>query len=172
MCAALAILCRARGEDLAAYLPYRIYSLVSPIAFRARLAKIAYVDSVSGRTLTTRHGMFIEDDGDLARRAGARSIDLPRTLFSDLDQQSLTTMALFEYMIANTDVSIVRLHNVKLMVNEQRVIYPVPYGFDFSGLVDTPYASPDPKLGITTVRERIYRGPCRSQAEFEAVPGM
>jgi len=151
------------------YVPYRIYALVSPLAFRARLARIAYVDATTARTLTTRYGMFIEDDGDVAKRAGARSIDLPRTLFSDLDQESLTTMALFEYMIANTDVSIVKLHNVKLMVTEQRVMYPVPYDFDFSGLVDAPYANPDPKLGISTVRDRIYRGPCRSQAEFEAV---
>ena len=75
-------------------------------------------------------------------------------------------MALFEYMIANSDVSILKLHNVKLLVTEKRTIYPVPYDYDFSGLVDTPYAHPDPKLGIPTVRDRIYRGPCRSEAEF------
>ena len=141
------------------YVPYRIYGLLSPIAFRARLAKIAYVDAASGKPLTTRYGMFIEDDSDVARRAEARSIDLPRTLFKDLDADSLTTMALFEYMIANTDVSIIKLHNVKLMVTEQRDIYPVPYDFDFSGLVDTPYANPDPKLGIATVRDRHLSRP-------------
>ena len=151
------------------YLPYRIYGLLSPIAFRARLSKVSYVDAASGKTLTTRYGMFIEDDGDVARRAGARSIDLPRLLFKDLDQETLTTMALFEYMIANTDVSIVKLHNVKMMVTEQRTVYPVPYDFDYSGLVNTPYANPDPKLGITTVRERLYRGPCRSDADFNQV---
>ena len=147
------------------YLPYRIYALVSPIAFRARLAKIAYVDA-AGRPLTTRYGMFLEDDGDVARRFDARSIDLPRVMFKDLDQESLTTMALFEYMIANTDVSILKLHNVKLLVTEHRTIYPVPYDFDFSGLVDTPYSHPDPRLGIGSVRDRIYRGPCRSDDEF------
>ena len=151
------------------YLPYRIYGLLSPIAFRARLSKVTYVDAASGKTLTTRYGMFIEDDGDVARRAGARSIDLPRLLFKDLDQETLTTMALFEYMIANTDVSIVKLHNVKMMVTEQRTIYPVPYDFDYSGLVNAPYANPDPKLGITTVRDRLYRGPCRSDADFNQV---
>jgi hypothetical protein len=78
-------------------------------------------------------------------------------------------MTLFEYMIANTDVSIFKLHNVKLMVTEQRTTYPVPYDFDFSGLVDAPYASPDPKLGIATVRDRVYRGPCGSEAEFDLV---
>jgi hypothetical protein len=153
---------------LSEYLPYRIYALVSPIAFRARLAKIAYVDA-AGKVLTTRYGMFIEDDSDVARRAEARSVELPRTLFKDLDPETLTTMALFEYVIGNTDVSIVKLHNVKLMVTEQRTIYPVPYDFDFSGLVDTLYAHPDPKLGIETVRERLYRGPCRSDAEMAPI---
>jgi hypothetical protein len=124
------------------YLPYRIYGLLSPIAFRARLAKITYVDAASGKPLTTRYGMFIEADGDVARRAGARSVDLPRTQFKDLDPDSLMTMTLFEYMIANTDVSIFKLHNVKLMVTEKKVTYPIPHDFDYSGLVNTPYANP------------------------------
>jgi hypothetical protein len=151
------------------YVPYRIYGLLSPIAFRARLAKITYMDAASGKPLTTRYGMFIEDDGDVARRAMARAVELPRTVFKDLDPESLMSMTLFEYMISNTDVSIYKLHNVKLMVTEERTTYPVPYDFDFSGLVDTPYASPDPKLGIATVRDRIYRGPCGSEAEFDRV---
>jgi hypothetical protein len=150
------------------YVPYRIYGLLSPIAFRARLAKVSYVDA-SGKPLTTRYGMFIEDDGDVARRAGSRSVELPRTLFKDLDPESLMTMSLFEYMIANTDVSIYVLHNVKLMVTEQHTTYPVPYDFDYSGLVNAPYANPSPKLGIATVRDRIYRGPCGSEPEFDRV---
>jgi hypothetical protein len=102
----------------------------------------------------------------VARRAEARSVEMPRVPFKDLDPEAVTTMALFEYMIGNTDVSIVKLHNVKLMVTQARTIYPVPYDFDFSGLVDAPYANPDPKLGIATVRERLYRGPCRTQADL------
>jgi hypothetical protein len=151
------------------YVPYRIYGLLSPFAFRARLAKVTYVDAADGKALTTRYGMFLEDDGDVARRAGARSIDLPRTVFKDLDQDTLMTMSLFEYMIANTDVSIYKLHNIKLLVTEQHTEYPVPYDFDYSGLVNTPYARPDPKLGIPTVRDRVYRGPCGSESEFDVV---
>ena len=150
------------------YLPYRIYGLLSPIAFRARLAKITYADA-AGKPMTTRYGMFIEDDSDVARRATMRSIDLPRTLFKDLDQAAVVTMNLFEYMIGNTDVSILKNHNVKLMVDQQRAIRPIPYDFDYSGLVDTPCANPDPKLGITSVRDRIYRGPCVTLPEFEPV---
>jgi hypothetical protein len=148
------------------YLPYQIFGLVAPLAFRARLARINYVDAATGKTLTTRYGMFIENDDDVARRAEARSVEIPRVPFKDLEPESLNLMMVFEYMIGNTDVSIVKVHNVKLIVNQARVIRPVPYDFDFSGLVDTPYANPDPRLGIVSVTERLYRGPCRTEAEL------
>ena len=37
---------------------------------------------------------------------------------------------------------------------------PLPYDFDFSGLVNAPYAKPRPELGIRTVKSRVYRGYC------------
>jgi hypothetical protein len=163
--------CRDNYEQhvLREYLVYRIHALVAKLAFRVRLAKITYVDTNSGKPAATRYGMFLEDDRDVARRAEARAIELPRSGFKDLDAEALNTMAVFEYMIGNTDVSIFKLHNVKLMVTPSRTIYPVPYDFDFSGLVDAPYANPEPKLGISSVRDRLYRGPCRTEPEFEAV---
>jgi hypothetical protein len=36
----------------------------------------------------------------------------------------------------------------------------LPYDFDQSGLVNAPYASVDPRLGIQRVTQRIYRGYC------------
>jgi hypothetical protein len=46
--------------------------------------------------------------------------------------------------------------------------YSVPYDFDFSGLVNASYASPNEDLGITSVRERLYRGFPRNMEEIEA----
>ena len=37
---------------------------------------------------------------------------------------------------------------------------PIPYDFDFSGLVDAPYATPPDVLKIANVRQRFYRGYC------------
>ena len=37
---------------------------------------------------------------------------------------------------------------------------PIPYDFDFSGLVNAPYASPPDQLRIGSVRTRVYRGYC------------
>ena len=40
---------------------------------------------------------------------------------------------------------------------------------DYSGMVNAFYTIPDPKLGIKTVRERIYRGHCIPAADYEPV---
>ena len=41
---------------------------------------------------------------------------------------------------------------------------PVPYDFDFSGLVDAPYATPPTSVAVSNVRQRRYRGFCRHNA--------
>jgi hypothetical protein len=151
------------------YLAYRIFNLHTPRSFRARRATVTYVDTATGRQVAARPGIFIEDDGDVAKRVGGRVVDLPRTQFSDLDPDATTTMAILQYMIGNTDYSIYVLHNVKLVqtpVPGRRLI-PVVYDFDMSGLVNTHYAGVDPKLGIASVRDRLYRGPCRPLNEIE-----
>jgi hypothetical protein len=70
-------------------------------------------------------------------------------------------------MIGNTDFSIWALHNVRIVQDRERRLYPVPYDFDLSGLVHAPYAAPDPRIGIRSVVDRLYRGPCRTTEEFE-----
>jgi hypothetical protein len=45
--------------------------------------------------------------------------------------------------------------------------YAVAYDFDFSGLVNAPYAIPDPILGTETVSVRVYRGFPRELAELK-----
>ena len=55
------------------------------------------------------------------------------------------------------------------MQDRARKLFPVPYDFDLSGFVHAPYATPDPRIGIRSVLDRLYRGPCRTTDEFEAV---
>jgi hypothetical protein len=89
--------------------------------------------------------------------------------FKDLDADTLETMMVFEYMIGSTDFSIYALHNVILVQTPNRMLYPVPYDFDMTGLVHPPYAVPDRRLPIASVRERLYRGPCRTLEQVEPI---
>ncbi len=149
------------------HLASRILNALTPRSLRSRLARVTYVDSASGKKPFTRLGIFFEDKDDMAKRVEAREEPRERLLFGHLDQPTLIMMSLFEYMIANTDYSIAALHNVVIVVDSKGVIYPVPYDFDYSGLVYAHYAVPAKVLGLGSVRDRLYRGPCKTEAELE-----
>ena len=77
------------------------------------------------------------------------------------ERSNFTTMAVFEYLIANTDWSVPFLQNIELITEDStQPIYTVPYDFDHAGIVSAPYAGAAPELGISSIKERIYRGYC------------
>src|SRR5688500_12495468 len=164
--------CKDRDEYeqyvLQEYLAYRIYEQLTPLSLRTRLVRITYVDSASGRPETTRYGIVLEEEEALAARHDAQILDAQGARPHHLDPYQATLFAVFEYLIGNTDWSIPVLHNVFLLQTVQ-TIFPVAYDFDFSGVVKARYAAPDPKLGITQVTQRIYRGSCATVDEIPAV---
>ena len=149
------------------YTAYRLFNLVTPRSFRARLAKATYVDSSNQKPIATRFAMFTEDDDDVAKRMEGRSVDRPRLLFRHVDLDYTTLVMVFEFMIGNTDLSIFALHNIRVVETQDGKLYPVPYDLDYSGLVNTQYAAVAPILEIASVRDRLYRGPCRPVEEFK-----
>jgi hypothetical protein len=149
------------------YLVYRAHELVSPIGFRARLARATYVDSASGKPLDTRFAFFLESEEDMGARAGGVVQELRGAMFADVDEEALLNLSVFNYMVGGHDWSMYALHNVRLVATLNGRLLPVPYDFDFTGLVDTRYAIPDPRLGIKSVRTRLNRGPCRTPEQLE-----
>lgn len=160
------------------YAAYRLYNLLTPLSFRARLANIDYVDD-SGRPVVSRVGFFIEDIDDVARRNGLVKPQTPdRIPAARLDPRGSARFAVFSYMIGNLDWSMRAgpagegcCHNGRLLGPSQSAarLTPVPYDFDFSGLVDAPYAEPPPEIGVSSVRQRNYRGYCAHNADAAAV---
>lgn len=164
----------AGGRDFEQYilrehLAYRIFNVMTPRSFRARLARITYVDAATGKGLGTRAGMFLEDESDVARRMEGRVIEMERLRFDDLSGETLMPMMIFQYMIGNTDFSIYALHNVRIIQRPDKSLHPVPYDFDVSGLVKPPYGVPARALMLKSVTDRLYRGPCRPQTVVDPV---
>jgi hypothetical protein len=161
------------------YAAYRLYNLMTPLSFRARLANIDYVDD-NGRPYASRVGFFIEDGDDLARRNDLHEPKLgERVPVSQLEPRGAARFALFNYMIGNLDWSMRAgpagescCHNGRLLAANKAgagLLIPVPYDFDFSGLVDAPYATPPDAIPIGSVRERVYRGYCVHHNEARAI---
>ncbi len=152
------------------YLAYRLYGLLTDESFRVRLAHVTYADTSGKRKPETSWAFMIEDDDDMAERIGGEVMDLPQIDPRAYDPQQTTLMSVFQYMVGNTDMSSMMLHNVVAVQANGRYL-SIPYDFDWTGLVSARYATPDPKVGVRNVRERVYRGVCRDEVDYAAVYG-
>ena len=146
---------------------YRIYQLLTPYGHTPRAVLVTYVDERTGRTRTTRYAFFIDDRDAVATRMSAALLKAKGATASDLDPWHRTLMGVFEYMIGNTDFLVTELHNVFLLGTSQGEMVPVPYDFDYSGAVNTAYATPNQLLPIKDVRHRLFRGFCSDPGQFQ-----
>ena len=145
---------------------YRIYQLLTPVSHRARLLRLTYADSASGKVRTKRYGFLLEEPKAIAARLGGKVVDQKGALPSDLDPDQDALLGVFQYMIGNTDFSIAGLHNVELLLKEDGIAMPIAYDFDFAGAVNARYAIPDSSLHIPNVRRRVFRGYCTDAASY------
>jgi ATP:ADP antiporter, AAA family len=143
------------------YLAYRLYNALTTRSLRVRLARISYVDAHRPTKTRPRYGFFTEHFDELAARHNAQVWKPDKFDPALADPAGLRTLELFQYMIGNTDWSIVYRHNIELFLDERARPFAVPYDFDFSGFVNTGYAGPAPTLPIRTVRQRLFRGGCQ-----------
>jgi hypothetical protein len=153
------------------YLAYRIYNLVTDSSFRVRLARVTYVDAAGEEDTVERWGFLIEDDDALAERLGGTVLEAEQVHPARFTGASIGPLELFQYLIGNTDFSMIAgakddicCHNVVLFSDGSEQYIPVPYDFDFAGLVNARYAKPNPNLPIKRVTSRLYRGNCMHNA--------
>ncbi len=152
--------CRSgRGYEnylLEEQLIYRAYNRLTEMSFRTRLAQITYVDANPKHAPDTRYAFFLEEDDRMAKRNHA-TVYPSGVNQAETDPDQMGLFALFEYMIGNTDWAVSALHNVVVLRDSSGMFYPVPYDFDWSGVIWPPYAEPDPSLNLVNVRQRTFR---------------
>ena len=154
---------------------YKAYNELTGFSYRARWLTVTYVDTDGRRDSETRPAFFIESNKEMEKRLEREKVTLAKVPESSLDPVVGSQYALFQYLIANTDWSMLSgpdeegcCHNGKILQvpGTSNGWVPVPYDFDQSGLIDTTYALPGPSLKLRSVRQRLYRGRCRHNAEL------
>lgn len=165
------------------YLAYRLYNLITPMSYRVRAADVTYRKD-GGDPGLTRFGFLVEDIDDVADRNDRDRLTAASHQVSakQLDAHAAARVTLFEYMIGNLDWELLAsapgadcCHNSRFIAARGAVpatasaVVPVPYDFDFSGLVDAPYSGPPDGIPISRLTERFYRGYCVSNGEIPAV---
>ena len=164
--------CRAqdkRYEQLVAreYMTYRLLQELTRMSYAVRIFRITYVDTENGEDLT-RLAFAIEDDEAVANRNGLRVVKVKSVQPEQLDRHRQNFVHVFEYMIGNTEYSFVNpepdkdcCHNMDMLsVTGEPPYLPLPFDHDFSGMVNAPYAQPNPRYPIRIVRTRFYKGVC------------
>lgn len=153
------------------FLVYKIHNLLSNMSFRVRLLHITYKDSKQKTKPYTQYAFLMEDMKEMAARNNCVEIRNKDFMTEATNREQMTFVNLFQYMIGNTDWSVPKYHNIKLMAPKNDTLarpYAIPYDFDYCGLVDASYAVPSEGLGIESVTQRLYRGFPRSYEELQA----
>ncbi len=149
------------------YLVYRMFNTLSDLSFRVRLLKLTWENTEDDGKSFEAPAFLIESEDRLARRIDLPPAAIPEGDIDALDPDYTNLTSLFHYFVGNTDYSPIAgpqgedcCHNSTLFGSVDTALYPVPYDFDMSGMVNADYASPNPKFGIRDVKTRLYRGRC------------
>jgi hypothetical protein len=143
------------------YFVYKLYNLITAKSFRARLVKVIYQDTVKNKSSDPHYGILLEEEKQMATRNKSNSLKKIGLRPEGTNQGDFLNMAVFQYMIGNTDWSVQYQQNIKLIYADSTSLpSTVPYDFDHAGIVRAPYANPAPELELSSTLHRRYRGYC------------
>jgi hypothetical protein len=172
----MVIRCKAsntyKNYVLREYLVYKMWNLLSPYSFNTRLVKLKIIDTGRKDKESEDWAFLIEPEAKMAERNNCMPIKNDRLSIKTVNQEWMDRVAFFSYMIAQMDFSVTGRHNLKIVTSKEYSstgFIPIPYDFDYCGFVDAEYAVPDENLGIESVRERYFLGPCRNEDRYRKV---
>ena len=149
------------------YLAYKTYNILTDHSFQVRATRIEYFDTDDKGDWGTYGAFFIEHNDSFEARLNAKQVKDKFVRPSRYNHRELCIAEMFQYFAGNTDHSFFGgtgfdecCHNGKVFAigDATEGLTPVPYDFDMSGLINAPYAEPNPNFPIESVRQRLYRG--------------
>lgn len=160
--------CRGEKYVLREFYVYKLYNLLTERSFKVRLVRLIIEDqSEKAKQYDPLFCFLIEEEEQMAQRNQMTSLDKELIRPEKIEPDDFQRMAVFQYLIGNTDWSIQYRQNIKLMSSpEKENPIAVPYDFDHSGIVAAPYAKPAPELLLKYVTDRRYRGYCIEEMEY------
>ncbi len=151
------------------FLIYKAYNIFTDYSFKVRLAKISYLDLSGQMDTITRYAFILESVEHMAERNKCYLLELESVPVHELNQSQLILMSMFNYMMLNSDFSVPIVHNIELIRHDHfSPPIPVPYDFDWSGIINIPYESPFAG-SKTKYSGRQYKGPCMKRKEMQQI---
>lgn len=149
------------------YLLYKTYNTITENSYKVRLVNITIKDVKMRVPTMQMTGFLIEDDKSLAKRIASKSFEEVIYNQDTCVENSVDQLSMFQFMIGNTDWYINTMHNTDIFKKKtDGSLIPVPFDFDFAGVINTNYAIPSRQIPITRVTQRYYKGSCRDIDSF------
>ena len=165
--------CQSGNEEylFKEYLIYKLYNVLTDNSFRVRLAAVDYISTTQKNKVIRSYGFFIEPIEILAERLKTVPVESPALNQKNIIPEMMDRVAIFNYMIGNTDWSVPGQHNCRVFTantfENPGLGMIIPYDFDYSGLINANYAIPTEGLGIDNVTQRRFLGICRQEETFK-----
>ncbi len=138
------------------FLAYEIYQNLTDASLQVYPLEIEYIykDNEENPTTITKKAFLIENEDELAHRMNTKVYDgfLPEGE-TKLENYETYLVSLFMLMIANDDYDFNTNRNVCIL--EGNHFIPIPYDFDFCGLVNAHYAIANPNIPTHRLRDRV-----------------
>ncbi len=139
------------------YLCYKYFNLFSEQSFDVKRVDITYRDSKEQYPSMTKESFLIEPLVNLSERLACSILNETQKI-KRIDKEQYKILTLFQYMIGNTDWNFSKRHNIRLLLCDNDYgPSPIPYDFDYSGLVNAVYAKPHHMMPITDVVQRMLQ---------------
>jgi hypothetical protein len=154
----------AESEPLVAkeLLCYELYNLLTDQSFRTKAAKVVFTDPEHKLQQHRSFAFFVEPERELADRLHGNPIKPKIVSPKGMEPAAYDRAAVFQFMIGNSDWTVYTRHNMKTIgLPALHTVVPVPYDFDYAGLVDAPYAVPGKGIDLPNVKVRYFLGMCR-----------
>lgn len=137
------------------YIAYRMFESLSPNSARARLIRLELKPGAKKRS-QKMFALLVEHEEEIAVRLQSTPVIDWGVEQGRLQMDQAALLVLFEYLIGNTDWELDMCRNVLLLqpAGGEKLL-SVPFDFDFSGLVNAPYAMPNSTTGLKRTRDRF-----------------
>ena len=149
------------------YLIYRLYNVLTDRSFRVKHLNLRVQDINEAESFYSQAAFLIEHTEELEDRIGGDYLDTLSFDPQTFSREDYNRLQVFQFMVGNTDWMPVTAHNLDIIELKEGGLVPVPFDFDFAGMVGTNYATPNPYTGLKKVQTRIFMANRKSKEELE-----
>ena len=154
--------CKTEGgfSDLVSkeYLIYKLYNVLTDTSYQVKFANLTIQDTLGVAVAENQIGFMIEPTDAMADRLFCTYDENDTSPIKKIHKEQYKNFVVFQYMVGNTDWNLSGRHNIRMLdCDSEKGPKPVPYDFDYSGLVNASYARPHPMLPIKKVTDRLFQ---------------